>query len=118
MSKVYNLSIKAGETFTLGVTWNETTEELLTGASAQMDFREDYGQPVLASISSVDEEIVIVPADLGINVYMPAAKTLLISGDDVQEGVYDLKVVLSNGFIDYPIEGRYRCRPSATLEAE
>lgn len=115
MAKAYKLKIKSGQTFPLQIIWNEATPLLLTDSIVQMDFREYHGGPILASVRSIWGEIMVEPSERSITIYIPAEKTAMLGGDTVKRGVFDVKVVLSNGFIDYPIDGTYRCYPRVTV---
>lgn len=92
-----NLSIEQGATFRTTITW-QTGSPLapvnLTGASAELQIRADYGQPLLKQLDTTNGGITLGGAAGTIALYISATDTLAMTFD---RAIYDLFITLPNG---------------------
>ena len=110
---------KAGQTLVLVATWtNEDDGEavLLDGAWAACTFRNTYCSDPIVTVTSDDGDIVF-GEDGVITITVSEDNTNLLNTTcRIVKGIFDLKVVLDDGTVDFPIpDGRWVCYPSSTV---
>ena len=122
------LAIEQGATFTLNFTWGVGTkidgewvrdddENVIivpydiSHCTARMQIREDYGDPVLVSITTEDGGITLGGVAGTVAMKISAEKTAVL---DVQMARYDLELVHQSGDVDRLIEGVVTVDPNVT----
>ncbi|MHB8890307.1 MAG: hypothetical protein ACYC46_15960 [Acidobacteriaceae bacterium] len=117
-----NLQVQAGNTFQSVLTWSTTpvgsttsTPVDLTGCTANMQVRQNYGDPVLLALSSS----VLTTNGSGITLGGTAGTiTITITPLDAAalvSGIYDLEIQFSDGSIQTPVAGSVIVSPEVTV---
>lgn len=115
MADKYNLSIDAGATYQLVVTWKDGNGAPvnLTGYAARMKLKDTYGGTTLVSLT--DSDGITLGGSAGtVAITISDALTSSIGGTDHTRGVYDLEVESSGGVVTRLLEGRWVCSPEVT----
>ena len=115
MADKYNLSIDAGATYQLTVTWTDSAGDPinLTGFTARMKLKSTYGGDALVSLTESDG--LTLGAALGtIAIVISDTRTATMADTDHTKGVYDLEVESSGGVTTRLLEGRWVCSPEVT----
>lgn len=115
MADKLNLSIDAGATFSIVVTWKDPngTPIDLTGYSARMKLKDTYGGNTLVSLT--DSDGITLGGSAGtVTVTISDSQTAAIGGTDHTKGVYDLEVESAGGVTTRLLEGRWVCSPEVT----
>jgi hypothetical protein len=112
----YNLCIKQGETLDISFYyWDDdqcTIPVNLTGATAEMQIRQDYSSPTAEwSGSTVGGELVITGGEGRVDVQIDSATTTAFT---FTEGVYDLELTMPSGDVIRLIEGNVDILPEVT----
>ena len=108
----YNMTADLGATFSLVITWKDATGSLinLTGFTAAMDLRDDFGESAVLSLSTANGRI-----SLG---WALGTITLSVDAADMVIGVgsflYDLEVTSSVGVVTRVIMGSFTTRAQVT----
>ena len=92
MASTYNILVDQGSTYTLAVTYKDSTGAAinLTGYTAAMQLRLDYDSATAAlSLSSPSNGIVITGASGLVSITMSATQTAALSADTF---LYDLEI--------------------------
>ncbi len=117
-----NLQVQAGNTFQSVLTWSTTpvgsttsTPVDLTGCTANMQVRQNYGDPVLLALSST----ALTTNGSGITLGGSAGTiTINITPLDAAaliSGIYDLEIQFSDGSIQTPVAGAVIVSPEVTV---
>lgn len=89
----YNITIEQGAVFRKVLTWTDSEDAPinLTGYTALMQIRkEDTGGDVIIELSTLNDKIVITPAEGKIELFIPATETAEFSFDSAY---YDLELI-------------------------
>ena len=117
-----NLPVQQGDTYKLTLTWNNppvgTASPVpvdLTGCVANMQVRQNYGEPVLLALSSS----ALTTNGSGLTLGGTAGTiVLLINPLDtqvLQSGIYDIEVQFPDGSIQTPVGGSLSVNPGVTV---
>ena len=115
MADKYNLTIQAGATYQLTVTWTDSAGDPinLTGFTARMKLKSTYGGDALVSLTESDG--LTLGAALGtIAIVISDTRTAMLADTDHTKGVYDLEVESSGGVTTRLLKGRWVCSPEVT----
>lgn len=108
---------KAGQTVVLDIEWSNNDGPVpLSGSWCACTFRDEYGGTEFFTVTS-DEGDIVLGESGAIKITIPSSSTLLLNtGSRKTNGVFDVKVILADGSVDFPIgDGRWACRPSSTV---
>lgn len=111
---ILNLTIEQGATYRNTLTWKDASGSLvnLTGATAKMQIRPDYGNAtVLHQLDTNNGGITLGGTAGTVALYIAAADT---AGFTWTSGVYDLDVTLSNGDVVRLVQGGVGVSPEVT----
>ena len=101
----YNLEVEQGATFTLALAYKDANDVPinLTGYSARMQIRHKAGSAsALIDATTANGKIVLVAADGGITVTVPATDTDALT---VTTGVYDLEIEDASSVVTRLLQG-------------
>lgn len=100
------LTIRQGATWVLSFEWldGEGLPIDLTGCTARMQLRRNYGTPVLLELSTTSGQLVLGGATGIIDLVVDAATTAALTTDS---GVCDMKIVYPDGYVDVALAGRF-----------
>ncbi len=118
-----NLVVQQGDTYTMQLTWTNPptgtqttgTPVDLTGCTANMQVRQNYGEPVILALSSSQ----LTTNGSGLSLGGTAGTiTINITPADtqtLQSGLYDIEVEFPNGSIQTPVGGSLTVNPGVTV---
>ena len=115
MADKYNLSIDAGATYQLTVTWNDSAGDPidLTSYTARMKLKNTYGGSALVSLTESDG-ITLGGSAGTILITIPDTLTATLASTSHTKGIYDLEVESSGGVTTRLLEGKWVCSPEVT----
>lgn len=110
---------KAGQSVHLDITWSGDEGPIdLIGAWCACTFRRSYRDDPIFTLSSTGGGVVLGQEGGNILIMIPPEATAMLNDTDRQQrGVFDVKVILGSGLVDFPIaDGRWYCDPTSTVE--
>lgn len=101
------LTIRQGATWVLSFDWLDPAGQPvdLTGCTARMQLRRNYGTPVLLELSTASGQLVLGGATGIIDLVVDAATTAALTTDS---GVCDMQIVYPDGYVDVALAGRFQ----------
>lgn len=109
-----NITIQQGDTYALDVQWiDDVTGQPvdLTGATARMQLRSYYSDPVAVLSLSVGGGITIDNLTGRLTILVSATQTAALQA---QSGVYDLEVTFPSNVVKKVMRGTYTVDPEVT----
>ena len=112
-----NLEAQQGDTFVYTFTWTAGGVAVdLTGCIANMQVRQNYGEPALISLSSS----ALTPNGSGLTLGGAAGTVeVLITAKDTQtllSGIYDVEIEMADGVtVNTPVAGSLTVNPGVTV---
>lgn len=108
MPDTYSISLTRGDTYQLGVIWEDSEGDPIDIASARLQVRK--------SVTSASTLLSVTDADDALSI---SANTVSITlepeqTDDLANGVYDLEVTSDGGQVKTLIAGRFNVRKDVT----
>ena len=113
------LTINQGETFRQSFTWQTqpvpttpATPVDLTGYTARMQIRQNYGQPVIAELNTTNNGIVLGGTAGTVDLYISAVTTAAFTPGTA---LYDIEFTAPNGDVIRKIAGAITITPEVTI---
>jgi hypothetical protein len=104
-----NLEVEQGATFRKRLTWKAAGVPVdLTGYSARMQVRADYGAPLLLELGTGDGGIALGGAEGTIELFIGAADTAKIAWE---EAIYQMELTAPNGDVLRKLAGNVNVIP-------
>jgi hypothetical protein len=115
MADKYTMNIDAGATYALTVTWTDSNDTPinLTGYTARMKLKSDFGGTALVSLTETDG-LTLGGASGTIAISISPTLTGALCDTEPKKGVYDLELVSSGGVVTRLLEGRWIATPEVT----
>lgn len=112
----YDITIEAGATFQLRVTWKDPNGSPidLTGYSARMKVKASYGGATLFTLTSPSGGLVLGGAAGTVDATISATDTASGISDSESTAVYDLEVVSGGGVVTRLVQGKAFLKPEVT----
>tara|TARA_B100001123_G_C15322004_1_gene1028251 strand:- start:2716 stop:3087 length:372 start_codon:yes stop_codon:yes gene_type:complete len=118
---IHHLTCDQGSTFRKTITMKQsdgTTNVDLTGYTARMKIKEEYGGTLIKSLTSATGQGLTVGGSAGtptngeIDIEISATDTAAMTPNTI--GVYDLEIASSGGVVDRVLQGKFIITPEVT----